>query len=231
MPLRVDVPTIAQFVAMTGPTLFVGALLMLSLLETNWKGMFYLLGLLVTQFTAGRLSANTAGLPGAPPACTLWQLDAIGIPSPSGISLSTCMYMYTAAYFITPMLSQGVVNGYVIALLVLLTALDTVYLRQYYCNSWLAILFGWHFVGRRRLPTVLLHQREQCRRLQQARQADVPVQGHRERADSQKVVLQPFNNWRTLLTAAARTPMELSPCARAIPLCTASRASKALLSA
>jgi hypothetical protein len=142
MPLRVDVPTVAQFVAMTGPTVFVGALLMLSLLETNWKGMFYLLGLLVTQFTAGRLSANTAGLPGTPPACTLWQLDAIGIPSPSGISLSTCMYMYTAAYFITPMLSQGTVNGYVIALLVLLTALDTVYLRQYYCNSWLAILFG-----------------------------------------------------------------------------------------
>jgi len=134
MPLQLTAGNIRNFIAMTGPTMLTGSLLMLSVIDKNLKGLLYIVGLALTMLFAWGWSSNTE-VPGAPLPCALWTLGSAVAPISTSISMSTCYYLYTVAYFIVPMVTSGVWNPATIVLLVLLQVMDAVYIWQYNCCS------------------------------------------------------------------------------------------------
>jgi len=131
--------TSLYFISLVGPSVLVGFFLILSIFNQNLKGIAYLIGICVLSVISSMIGGMYDASSGdhRDPKCAGHGLFF----SNNGLPYGTLIYAFSFFYLLVPMLTNGIVNMWMIGSLILATVLDAlVNLKQGCSNSALIIL-------------------------------------------------------------------------------------------
>lgn len=143
MALELGFGNITQIMSAITPLLLIFFLLMSSVINHDIKGIVYLMGVLLAIFVAGILANMVASPrnPLAPLTCQLFNIP--GYPQQyNNPALNSLIITFTATYLMIPLYQQNETNPLLIAVLLLLLAVDAITKVTLLCNTWSGIIFG-----------------------------------------------------------------------------------------
>lgn len=116
--------------AMVVPYVIVGFFTLLSLFNSDWKGVIYVIGVVMLTVVAS-LFFPTDPRTGIAKRCGIFNLFGNGRGFPFGVTI----YAFTLSYLLFPMYTFDQINYQMIFLLLLLTALDALVRVKHSCDN------------------------------------------------------------------------------------------------
>jgi hypothetical protein len=149
-----SLPSIFEFLSMISPFLVVFLFVLISIINTNLKGMIYLLGIILL-FSIVFLFQNvlrTAAPPQQRAFCKIFKMNQHhDVPS-----MNSAIFLFTFIYLLLPMALNGIMNFPLIILLLIIYVVDVVIKISSFCTSPVGIVLGsmigllwgvtWYFV-------------------------------------------------------------------------------------
>lgn len=125
-------------VSMISPFLLAFLMVMISIINSNIKGIIYLCGLIILFFIVLAFQ-NTIKVPinTTNQFCNLFNVSQYSVPS-----FNSALYLYTILYILLPMISMEMVNFPLIIIFVLLFVLDSIVKYRNKCSSLMGIIMG-----------------------------------------------------------------------------------------
>ena len=134
-----------QYFSMISPFLVVLLFVLISVINSNLKGMIYLLGIILLFFIVVMFQNVLRGEvdPNQHPYCKLFT----GSPEINGIpSFNSAIFLFTFIYMFLPMFLHGIMNFPLVVILLSLYAMDVVMKTSNRCTSPSGVILG-SFVG------------------------------------------------------------------------------------
>jgi hypothetical protein len=124
-------------ISLIAPFLLAFLMIMISIINTNVKGLIYMLGLVIL-FILVILFQNTFKQPPSPDGfCNLFSVTHYGTPS-----FNSALYLYTITYVLLPMINMGMMNYPLIIVFLGLYASDCIVKYYNKCSSRVGIIMG-----------------------------------------------------------------------------------------
>jgi len=151
----ISMPSMFEFMALISPFLVVLLFVLNSIINSNLKGMIYLLGIIFLFFMVLMCQkvVNIAPSGSEKPYCKLFSMnDHInGVPS-----FNSSIFTFTLSYMFLPMTLNGIMNFPLLIILLLLYAIDVVMKTKNNCTTYVGVALGsivgiiwgvtWYFV-------------------------------------------------------------------------------------
>jgi hypothetical protein len=127
-----------SFLALISPFLLAFLMVMISIINSNVKGLIYLLGLVIL-FVIVYLFQNTikVEMDKTNQFCNIFNISRFNVPS-----FNSALYMYTIMYILFPMINMGMINFPLIIIFLLLYVADTVIKIRNKCSSMIGVIMG-----------------------------------------------------------------------------------------
>uniref|UniRef100_A0A6C0D3N1 Uncharacterized protein n=1 Tax=viral metagenome TaxID=1070528 RepID=A0A6C0D3N1_9ZZZZ len=127
-----------SFLALISPFLLAFLMVMISIINSNVKGLIYLLGLVIL-FVIVYLFQNTikVEMDHTNQFCNIFHISKYNVPS-----FNSALYMYTIMYILFPMINMGMINFPLIIIFLLLYVADTVIKIRNKCSSMVGVIMG-----------------------------------------------------------------------------------------
>ena len=125
-------------IALISPFLLAFLMVMISIINSNIKGLIYLLGLIIL-FVIVFLFQNTLRVPmdATNGFCNLFNISQYSVPS-----FNSALYLYTIIYILFPMINMGMINFPLIIVFLLLFVSDSIIKYKNKCSSIVGIVMG-----------------------------------------------------------------------------------------
>lgn len=138
---ELNLPSIFEFLSMISPFLVVFLFVLISVINTNLKGMIYLLGVILLFFTVLMFQNVLRMAPSIKkrPYCNLFnQNDSInGVPS-----FNSSIFTFTLTYLFLPMALNGIMNFPLLVLLLILYVIDIIMKTSNFCTTYVGVALG-----------------------------------------------------------------------------------------
>ena len=127
-----------SLLALISPFFLAFLMVMISIINSNIKGLIYLLGLVIL-FVIVFLFQNTIRMPmdKTNQFCNIFSISQYSVPS-----FNSALYLYTIIYVLFPMINMGMVNFPLIIIFLLLYVSDTIIKYRNKCSSVVGIVMG-----------------------------------------------------------------------------------------
>jgi len=140
--IRVSLNDVFGVLSMTSPFLVSFLMVMISIINSNLKGLIYMLGLMIL-FIVVFLFQQTIQTPVHTSSnfCSLFNISQYTVPS-----FNSALYLYTITYVLLPMLTTQMINFPLIIVFLLLYVCDCIVKINYGCTPLIGVLMG-SFLG------------------------------------------------------------------------------------
>ena len=127
-----------SLLALISPFLLAFLMVMISIINSNVKGLIYLLGLIIL-FIIVFLFQNTIRVPidKTNQFCNIFSISQFSVPS-----FNSALYLYTIIYVLFPMINMQMVNFPLIIVFLLLYIMDCIIKYKNKCTSSVGIVMG-----------------------------------------------------------------------------------------
>lgn len=127
-----------SLLALVSPFLLAFLMVMISIINSNVKGLIYLLGLIIL-FVIVFLFQNTLRVPmdKTNQFCNIFSITQFSVPS-----FNSALYLYTIMYILLPMINMQMVNFPLIITFLLLYIMDCIIKNKNKCTSPIGIMLG-----------------------------------------------------------------------------------------
>lgn len=133
-------PSFFSFFSMVSPFILITLLLFVSIINSNIKGIIYMCGVLIMFFVVVMFQNGLKGfVSNSAKTCKLFEFP---IPMYSIPSFNSSLFMFTIVYLLVPMISSGVMNFPLMAILLGLYAVDCVIRTQNGCTTPIGVVLG-----------------------------------------------------------------------------------------
>ena len=138
MGMNLNLTDFISFLALISPFLLAFLMVMISIINSNVKGLIYLLGLIIL-FVVVYLFQNTikVEMDKTNKFCNLFNISQYNVPS-----FNSALYLYTIIYILFPMINMGMVNFPLIIIFLLLYICDCVIKLRNKCSSMTGVVMG-----------------------------------------------------------------------------------------
>lgn len=138
----VNYPSFFSFFSMISPFVLIISLVLISIINSNLKGIIYLCGVLFLFFIVMMFQQTVRhmGLTHTPSA--ICQLFFFPVPMFSVPSFNSALFVFTIVYIIIPMITANLVNFPLIVILLVLYAIDCVVKNMNNCTTPIGIILG-----------------------------------------------------------------------------------------
>lgn len=138
MGMNFNLTDAISFLALISPFLLAFLMVMISIINSNVKGLIYLLGLVIL-FVIVYLFQNTikVEMDKTNQFCNIFNISRFNVPS-----FNSALYMYTIMYVLFPMINMGMINFPLIIIFLLLYVSDTVIKIRNKCSSMIGVIMG-----------------------------------------------------------------------------------------
>ena len=127
-----------SLLALISPFLLAFLMVMISIINSNVKGLIYLLGLIIL-FIIVFLFQNTLRVPmdKTNQFCNIFSISQFSVPS-----FNSALYLYTIIYVLFPMINMQMINFPLIIIFLLLYIMDCIIKHKNKCTSPIGIVMG-----------------------------------------------------------------------------------------
>jgi hypothetical protein len=127
-----------SLLALVSPFLLAFLMVMISIINSNVKGLIYLLGLIIL-FVIVFLFQNTLRIPmdKTNQFCNIFSISQFSVPS-----FNSALYLYTIMYILLPMINMHMINFPLIITFLLLYITDCIIKNKNKCSSPVGIIMG-----------------------------------------------------------------------------------------
>ena len=127
-----------SLIALISPFLLAFLMVMISIINSNVKGLIYLLGLIIL-FILVFLFQNTIRVPmdKTNQFCNIFSISQFSVPS-----FNSALYLYTIIYVLFPMINMHMINFPLIIIFLLLYIMDSIVKYKNKCTSPIGIVMG-----------------------------------------------------------------------------------------
>lgn len=127
-----------SLLALVSPFLLAFLMVMISIINSNVKGLIYLLGLIIL-FVIVFLFQNTLRIPmdKTNQFCNIFSISQFSVPS-----FNSALYLYTIMYILLPMINMHMINFPLIITFLLLYIMDCIIKNKNKCSSPVGIIMG-----------------------------------------------------------------------------------------
>ena len=127
-----------SFMTLISPFLLAFLMVMISIINSNVKGLIYLLGLIIL-FVIVFLFQNTLRVPmdKTNKFCSIFSISQFSVPS-----FNSALYLYTIMYTLLPMINMNMVNFPLIIIFLLLYISDCIIKNRNKCSTPIGIIMG-----------------------------------------------------------------------------------------
>ena len=127
-----------SLLALVSPFLLAFLMVMISIINSNVKGLIYLLGLIIL-FVIVFLFQNTLRIPmdKTNQFCNIFSISQFSTPS-----FNSALYLYTIMYVLLPMINMHMINFPLIIIFLLLYITDCIIKNKNKCSSPIGIIMG-----------------------------------------------------------------------------------------
>jgi len=159
-------PSVFTYFSMISPFLVVLLFVFISIINSNLKGMIYLLGifilLVIVYLFQGMLRVRLPDK--ASPYCQLFAFPMNFFTVPS---MNSAIFLFTLVYLFLPMVMNNIMNYPLLIVLLILYAVDCVIKSKHQCTTPTGIILGsfvgiivglfWYFVIKSQSPNLLYY--------------------------------------------------------------------------
>jgi hypothetical protein len=135
MGMNFNLTDLLSLLALISPFLLAFLMVMISIINSNVKGLIYLLGLVIL-FVIVYLFQNTIKVE-MDKTNEFCNISKFNVPS-----FNSALYMYTIMYVLFPMINMGMINFPLIIIFLLLYVADTVIKIRNKCSSMTGVIMG-----------------------------------------------------------------------------------------
>ena len=139
------VPNLFAYFSMISPFLLVLVLVFISIINSNLKGLIYLLGVILL-FVIIALFQNVLRVPPSEKASAFCQLFAVPYPIFTVPSFNSAIFLFTIVYLFVPMMINRIMNFPLLFVILVLFVIDCSMKTANYCTTPTGIILG-AFIG------------------------------------------------------------------------------------
>jgi len=139
------VPNLFAYFSMISPFLLVLVFVFISIINSNLKGLIYLLGV-IFLFAIVALFQNVLRVPLSDKASAFCQLFAVPYPIFTVPSFNSAIFLFTIVYLFVPMMINRIMNFPLLFVILVLFVIDCSMKSANYCTTPTGIVLG-SFIG------------------------------------------------------------------------------------
>ena len=139
------VPSLFAYFSMISPFLLVLVFVFISIINSNLKGLIYLLGV-IFLFAIVALFQNVLRVPLSDKASAFCQLFAVPYPIFTVPSFNSAIFLFTIVYLFVPMMINRIMNFPLLFVILVLFVIDCSMKSANYCTTPTGIVLG-SFIG------------------------------------------------------------------------------------
>ena len=139
------VPNLFAYFSMISPFLLVLVFVFISIINSNLKGLIYLLGV-IFLFVIVALFQNVLRVPLSDKASAFCQLFAVPYPIFTVPSFNSAIFLFTIVYLFVPMMINRIMNFPLLFVILVLFVIDCSMKTANYCTTPTGIILG-AFIG------------------------------------------------------------------------------------
>jgi hypothetical protein len=136
--MRFDLVDAISAMALIAPFLLAFSMIMISVINTNIKGLIYLLGLIILFILVYLFQQTIGQTPiGINKFCNLFSISSYSVPS-----FNSALYLYTIIYVLLPMVTNEMINFPLIIVFLILYVSDSIIKIRNKCTPVIGVVMG-----------------------------------------------------------------------------------------